>query len=277
MEQNKKKKIVLIISLIVATITVFLCIFGVIVFLLVRSIWTKTHRPEYHVGDTIKMGKYEQDGIFNKKEDIEWIVLSVEEDRILVVSKYALDTVQYNLESNDVTWETSFIRMWLDENIYKRAFTRKEKDRILLVTLHNPDNSYDGAEGGNDTEDHVFCLSIEEAEKYFGDYDTYIADENYGYNQKMICEPTEYAIEKSASNVPISEANYYELYYSLNYSPDVIGVKGATWWLRDPLLFYEEGYDAACTVEYDGTAGPSMGSFTVEESCSVRPAMYLKY
>ena len=278
MAQNKKKKIILIITIIAVGITAFLCVSGVIVFLLARNIWKENHKPEYHVGDTIKFGKYEQDGLFNKKEDIEWIVLSVEEDRILVVSKYALDAIPYNLSSEDVTWETSYVRKWLDENIYKRAFSKKEKEKILSVTLHNPDNPYYGSEGGNDTEDHVFCLSLEEAEKYFGNYNEYYENDGFGYNQNLICEPTQYAIDRSASNVIIFEENYYNTYQQMNYSPDVIGVNGATWWLRDPAVYdWDNGGDGACEVEYDGMAGPACGIFTSYVSGSVRPAMYLKY
>ena len=44
------------------------------------------------IGDKVKFGKYEQDGNeSNGQEDIEWQVLSVEEDRILVISEYGLD------------------------------------------------------------------------------------------------------------------------------------------------------------------------------------------
>ena len=240
--------------------------------------WRANHKPEYHVGDTITFGKYEQDGVLNKKEDIEWIVLSVEEDRILVVSKYALDSICYNPDSRDVTWETSYLRGWLEENFYKYSFSRKEKEKILTTTLHNPDNSYDGALGGNDTEDRVFCLSLKEAEKYLGSYNDYYADEGYGYNQNLICEPTQYAIDKGASNIEIFEDNYNNLYSGLNYTRDVIGVKGAEWWLRDPAVTADsDNTEAACLVEYDGMAGPGISGLTVFESISVRPAMYLKY
>lgn len=275
MEQSKKKKILSVILFIVAGITVFLCISGVIVFLLARSIYNKTHRPEYHVGDTITLGKYEQDGFINKKEDIEWIVVSVEEDRILVVSQYALDAIPYNLGSEDVTWETSYIRKWLNENIYKRAFTIKEKNRILPVTLHNPENPYDQAEGGNDTVDYVFCLSLEEAEKYFGDYNFYDEDEGYGFKQKLMCMPTQHAINNGASSEIIFADNFSSVYMPINYTPDAVGVNFASWWLRDPAIDYD--YDGACMVDCDGRVGPNVKIMTIYESNSVRPAMYLKY
>ena len=57
------------------------------------------------VGDIITFGSYEQDNnTLNGKENIEWLVLAKEDDRILVTSKYALDCQQYNTEYTGVTW-----------------------------------------------------------------------------------------------------------------------------------------------------------------------------
>ncbi len=51
----------------------------------------------YKVGDIVNFGHYEQDGnTANGKEEIEWEVLKVESDRMLVISKYALDCKKYN-------------------------------------------------------------------------------------------------------------------------------------------------------------------------------------
>ena len=49
------------------------------------------------VGSTVFFGSYEQDNdTANGKEDIEWIVLAKEGNKLLVISKYALDCQKYN-------------------------------------------------------------------------------------------------------------------------------------------------------------------------------------
>ena len=85
----------------------------------------------YKVGDIIKFGHYEQDGNTSYgKEEIEWEVLKVESDRVLVVSKYALDCKPYNTEYTDVTWETCSLRQWLNSTFLNTAFSAEEQKKI---------------------------------------------------------------------------------------------------------------------------------------------------
>ena len=49
------------------------------------------------VGDSIVFGAYEQDDDeSNGKEPIEWLVLEKKNNRLLVISRYALDCKRYN-------------------------------------------------------------------------------------------------------------------------------------------------------------------------------------
>ena len=49
------------------------------------------------VGDIISYGSYEQDADeSNGKEPIEWLVLDVDGDKALMISKYGLDAKPYN-------------------------------------------------------------------------------------------------------------------------------------------------------------------------------------
>lgn len=129
-----------------------------------------------NVGQTIKFGFYEQDGNHsNGKEEIEWIVLAKEDDRILVISKYALDCKPYNNEYTNITWEDSFIRKWLNGSFINKAFSLKAKNLIQETTLVNDSYPF------NSTKDKVFLLSNEEAETYFSSRD------------ERKCESTQYA------------------------------------------------------------------------------------
>ena len=47
-----------------------------------------------------------------------------------------------------------------------QRFTAEERGRIVLSSLKNDDNPSFGTEGGADTEDRVFCLSIAEAHNF---------------------------------------------------------------------------------------------------------------
>lgn len=116
-----------------------------------NSLETETN---YNVGDIIKFGRYEQDGNEeNGKEEIEWEVLSVEADRILLLSKYALDSKQYHFEKTSVTWENCSLRKWLNNDFKNIAFSSEEQKEIMCVTVVNEDNAYYGTEGGNNTQD----------------------------------------------------------------------------------------------------------------------------
>ena len=128
----------------------------------------ETELPEMMPGNTLLFGRYEQDGNRNNgKEPIEWLILSVDDGQALVTSLKMLEVKQYHKEQAEVTWEDSSLREWLNEDFYKNAFTEEEQDQILSVTIHTPDNPKFGTSGGNDTQDQIFLLSIDEAESLF--------------------------------------------------------------------------------------------------------------
>ncbi|MDO4304555.1 MAG: DUF6273 domain-containing protein [Bacillota bacterium] len=120
------------------------------------------------IGDIVEFGTLEQDNdLSNGNEPIEWIVLDEQDGRLLLISRYIIDAKPYHEEYKNITWEQSDLRLWLNEIFYEEAFTRKEREQIQKVQLSNPDNPDYGTEGGNDTIDSVFLLSVEEAEQYF--------------------------------------------------------------------------------------------------------------
>ena len=160
----------------------------------------KDNNPDYKIGETIEFGNYpqEEDGT---EKPIEWIVMKKEGNQVLLLSKYVLDAKPYNEEVEEVTWETSDIRKWLNNEFYTTAFNKAEKAKIQTSLIKNEDNSEYGTSGGNDTEDKVFLLSEKEAETLFSN------------DKKRIAKATEYAEE---SGVYGNEE------------------KAAWWWLRSP-------------------------------------------
>ena len=196
----------------------------------------KDKNPEYKVGETIEFGNYPQDKDGTEKP-IEWIVMKNEGNQVLLLSKYVLDAKSYNEEWEDVTWETSDIRQWLNNKFYTAAFNKSEKAKIQTSLIKNEDNSEHGTSGGNDTEDKVFLLSEKEAETLFSNDD------------ERIAKATEYA-EKSGVYVNEEKAAY--------------------WWLRSPG---DSGDDAA-EVIYSGWVYRD-GNYVDDSSGGVRPALHL--
>ena len=235
----------------------------------------------YKVGDIIKFGHYEQDGnTANGKEEIEWEVIKVESDRVLVISKYALDCKPYNTKYSKVNWATCSLREWLNNDFKNAAFTSDEQLQIPMVTLLNENNPfYEDIWGISETntEDQIFCLSLSEIKDLFG-YSWYDPEIKTGWSQKSIVEPTQYAIDNGAYLYTITEDDYYDESWSgnlisHNYTPDVIGKRCSSWWLRTP----SRDPKFTCDVWYDGRVGTSFYDAVNEGRKVVRPAMYIKY
>ena len=133
----------------------------------------KDNNPDYKIGETIEFGNYPQDKDGTEKP-IEWIVMKKEGNQVLLLSKYVLDAKPYNEGWENVTWQTSDIRQWLNNEFYTTAFNKSEKAKIQTSLIKN---EY------NDTEDKVFLLSEKEAETLFSNDDERIAKAT-GYAEK---------------------------------------------------------------------------------------------
>ena len=120
------------------------------------------------VGDLIIFGTYEQDAnTGNGKEDIEWLVLAKENNRLLVISRYVLDCKPYNEKKTNTTWETCTLRKWLNNDFLKSAFSSAEQAIIPTVTVSADKNSVYNTKTGNATQDMAFLLSFPEVNTYF--------------------------------------------------------------------------------------------------------------
>ena len=125
-----------------------------------------------NVGDYIKFGSYPQTSS-GQKQSIEWQVLSKENNKILVISRYGLDAKRFDRSSNK--WANSEIRKWLNGSFYNNAFSVDDKKSINLSNLSDVGTS-----------DNVFLLSYNEVKKYFANDDV------------RRCKPTEYAKKNGA-------------------------------------------------------------------------------
>ncbi|NCE97590.1 DUF6273 domain-containing protein [Emergencia sp. 1XD21-10] len=192
----------------------------------------------FKIGDSYFFGSYEQDNqTQNGKENIEWIVLDKKESGLLLISKYTLDAKPYYDEWKDITWKSSDLRSWLNEEFLKNSFSETQLSCIEETRLQNNKNSRYGTDGGKNTIDKIFLLSIDEAEKYFKT------------DEEWICRPTDYAIKQGVYNI----------------SDDA-----CRWWLRSP----GSSSDSAAIVNIDGVINYS-GSYVSNNSRGVRPALWI--
>ena len=199
----------------------------------------ETSKDKIHVGSILTLGTYEQNYKKDGLEDLEWIVLVKEDDRILVVSRYIIDGQPFNIVDETTTWETCSLRTWLNNTFYNTAFNSSEKSKIQTVTLNTDVNN---GRTCNPTNDRVFLLSIEEAKKYFPD------------DSQRDCLPTDYA---KAQGVESKQA----FYYASNY------------WLRTPGFYTNTG----TLVFGDGEIYIGNGSVAhvANGKVGVRPAMWI--
>lgn len=190
---------------------------------------------QYKSGDIVTFGNYEQDNnTQNGTEPIKWIVLGVtkDEEKVVLLSYYCLDCVQFNDESKGVTWEDSSLRQWLNETFLEEAFSWKEQTLLEPIYSEMCPNPQYGTSGGNSTSDYVTLLSIEEAEALFKD------------DEARRCDATAYAKRQGVQ------------VYST----------GAWWRLRSPGQFDT----SAASVYASGQiayAGDSMWDY----GCGIRP------
>ena len=120
----------------------------------------------WRVGQTVTMGVYPMESS-GYGGDIQWQVLDVSGDKALIISKNCLDAAKFHFDKIPVTWAISDLRLWMNNDFYMLAFSEEERAYIQDTSLSTPDSTYGNKTGGNDTVDKIFCLSIDEAERYF--------------------------------------------------------------------------------------------------------------
>ena len=85
-----------------------------------------------------------------------------------------------------MTCEHCDLRRWLNNEFMNGAFTVEEQNLVQKIRNDNPDNAEYGRSGGNPTDDSVFLLNIDEANRYFK-----------GYEARQ-CQSTKWAREQGA-------------------------------------------------------------------------------
>ncbi len=192
------------------------------------------------VGQKVALGRFPQSDVSGEKKDpVDWLVLAVEDGKALLISEKGLDCRMYHGDNTTMTWENCDLRKWLNGEFLQGAFTAEEQAQIVLTPTPNPGSTVHGAAGGNDTEDKVFLLNVDEADKYFT-----------GDAARML-EGTPYAVARGAF---VNERT-----------------GRVWWWLRSPGYYVSD----AAGVNYLGQLHRSGDNVSTTNN-AVRPAMWVQ-
>lgn len=201
-----------------------------------------------NIGDVISFDKYQ------------WRIIEIKDSAMLLITEHIVNQRPYHNLPEGVTWANSEIRAYLNGEFLEQ-FNSKSLSRMLKKTNKNNDNPWYGSEGGEDTNDIIFLLSLDEAVRYY-----------FGDSSKNLDNPSSkqrYWFQRKDENNSKRQARYFD--------------DSWWWWLRTP------GRDnkRAVYIHGDGNIGIqgnrnfNYGSTTIhratnDNSGGIRPAVWVK-
>lgn len=183
-------------------------------------------------GDTLTFGRYPQD-TDSSVSPIEWQVLKVSLNYLLLVSKQVLNVKPFNTEKSPADWGSCSLRAWLNTSFLQEAFSEKEQELIVEDEVSYSTNDFHSK--NKTTMDRVFCLGWEEVWR------------NLRFPAERTASPTHYA--EKVRSVITTDCNI-------------------KWWLRTPGVYH----DCAMNIGTEGEFN-EYGNSTNLESIGVRPAL----
>lgn len=210
---------------------------------------------EVKVGDVVTFGEYchynNMYDVYYDNNPLKWLVLERSDEKVLLISLQCVDIFYYvnrdaclEQKNMEFVWENSSIRKFLNHALMYSMFQQEELSCICETVVYTPDNPMYGTEGGADTTDYLFLLSIEEAQKYFSSNS-----------------------ERRTQIVPDVELPQYDLMPHQHY---LNTTDYYDWWLRSPG---ESSEKAACVGRFGDIMMEGQGVDT--EEVSIRPAMWI--
>lgn len=202
---------------------------------------------EYNIGAIVPFGGFD------------WRILDVQGNSALIITEDMIGQQPYHNYTGDVTWADCSLRKYLNGGFYNN-FNAAERSKIISVWNKNQDNQWYGSRGGEDTQDYIFLLSMEEVVcKYFGDSSRNL--ENRSAKQR-------YWFQRKDDN-NIKRRSTFDGYVWW-------------WWLRSPgrdnkRAVYIHG-DGNIGIQGNGTFHYSSNTIhpsTGDNSGGVRPALWL--
>ena len=190
----------------------------------------------------------------------EWRVLDIQNNAALIITEHIIEQRPYHIRSGDVTWDECELRAYLNDAFYN-MFSEENRSKIMPVTIETLDNPWYNSNGGMDTYDSIFLLSLEEVVcKYFGDSSKNL--ENRSAKQR-------YWFQRKDGNNDKRRSTFHGYVW--------------WWWLRSPgrdnrRAVYIHG-DGNIGIQGNGTfrySSNTLHRLTGDNSGGVRPALWLK-
>ena len=213
-------------------------------------------------GSSIFFGKYmqESNGGSGKydKEPVKWRVLWDDDvkDQLFLLSDRSLDCRQYGEQFKSTLWENSPLRAWLNGDdagsFINTAFSGSEQAAIATTRVRNkkaddytPNPERPNLDGGSDTDDRIFLLSITDVMK-----ESYGFTNDLGASETREARNTEYMEDETNARTELNGNGY--------------------WWLRSPG--YGNEYAAIAAANGRIIEG---GGEVERDDIAVRPALNL--
>ena len=194
--------------------------------------------------------------------DYNWQVLDTKGSKALILSERVLEHRSYHNTAEATTWAESDMRSYLNNEFYN-SFDENDRKMIVETKLKNPDNPWDFTEqdgnaftdGGEDTKDYIFLLSLDDIITYFSD------------NGK---DSLLYRSQLGSREISFRDGCEDEI-IAYNLNGDASNPRGQGWLLRSPGMYDD-------TVAYIGGKGSIAvkGTWVEETDFGMRPAMWVK-
>ena len=207
-----------------------------------QAITSRIAGANFRVGSIIQFG------------GLDWRVLEMQGNKALIITENVIEQRLYNAEGKEVTWETSSLRKYLNDEFYAK-FKSEEQAQIAETKISTSNNLWYGTKGGADTTDKMFLLSIEEVDKYFGNSGDYL--------NKVRKEYQDGSWKPADNGYGVSNANDNNRIAMYNNAASV-------WWLRTP----GDPSQNAAIVFRDGRVSVN-GLLVLYDHIGVRPALWL--
>ncbi len=214
--------------------------------------WSDVAITSYQIsrGSILQFGSYPQQSSSKASSPIEWVVVDIGIDRVLLVSKYGIEAQAFQTGKVG-TWATSSLRTFLNNDFIKKAFSVDERALILDTAIPATEKKtyeFDYSDGvtikaNKATTDKVFALSLDEVLRYFPT------------SKSRLVEITDYVRSKKAFT-------------------DKVNGHYAYWWLRDVNVEYNK-LKRCCILHITGDGELGVTGQQNLANYVVRPAMWV--
>ncbi|MCL2052823.1 MAG: DUF6273 domain-containing protein [Oscillospiraceae bacterium] len=214
------------------------------------------------IGSVIQFGGYN------------WRVLDIQNNAALIITENVIEKRAYHNKLENITWADCDLRKYLNGEFLSN-FSPFEIAKIIPVPNLNPNNPWWGTNGGAETTDRVFLLSLQEVCRYFGDSRVQL---NSSAKKSLAAEIKREYWDKGKTKWDEWKDFYLDnkIYVTdENNSKRMLkyGNESSWWWLRSPG---NSSINAAFVYDYGVVNVTGSSVDDVNYVGGVRPALWLK-